>query len=402
MKKGLVGFLAILCLMVSGGYVWAETTQRQLDEKQEEVSGLEDEIAAQKNELKKLKGQEQNIENELRILEIELETTELELKAAEAQLQQVELEIEYTIEQIEKNTEKLEISVVSYRGQLAQSYMFSRTSSIEILMNSDSISDFSRNMKYMDVIEEENQRLIYDIAELKRNLEEQKVALEQKRQEVEVIKEQVLAKSHELEEKKWVKEQLLSRIRQQQITYAELVQKSQAAYNQLNNEIAQLEERLRQEELERQRQQEAQGNVQPPAPAPVGGYAWPARGTITMYFWEEYPEWVRRLYPGLPRNHTGLDIANATGTPVYAAHGGTVVLVRDYGWGYGRTIMIDHGGGLMTLYAHLNGFNVSQGQSVSAGQQIATMGSTGNSSGPHLHLEFRLNGSYVNPLNYLP
>lgn len=401
---------AVFGTLLFSSYVWAETTQQQLENKQTEVSDIEQQIADQQNEIERLKGEEQNLENELAILEAELDATELELQGAQAQLEQVELEIEFTEEQIVESGDQLDFSIEAYREQLAQSYIFSRTSSLEILFNSDSISDFSRNMKYLEVVDAENERLINSISALKNQLEEQRLGLETKRSEVQALQNEIEAKKNDLDEKRFVKEQLLATVQDRQITYEQLVQSSRASYAQLNNEIAALEEQIRQQEIERQRQLELerqraqeQGLPEPaPPPAPSGGYVWPARGTITMSFWEEYPDWILRLYPGLPRNHTGLDIAAGSGTPIYSTQTGTVQLVRDYGYGYGRTIMVSHGGGVISLYAHLNGFNVSQGQVVAAGQQIGTMGSTGNSTGPHLHFEIRENGNYANPMSYLP
>ena len=99
--------------------------------------------------------------------------------------------------------------------------------------------------------------------------------------------------------------------------------------------------------------------------------------------------------------HTGLDIAAPTGTPIYAAASGTVTAS---GWstsGYGYHVIISHGNGVETLYGHCSALYVSEGQYVSQGENIAAVGSTGNSSGPHLHLEIRVNGSHINPQNYL-
>jgi murein DD-endopeptidase MepM/ murein hydrolase activator NlpD len=100
------------------------------------------------------------------------------------------------------------------------------------------------------------------------------------------------------------------------------------------------------------------------------------------------------------RMHEGIDITCATGTPVRAAGAGTVIWA---GWrgGYGNLVVVDHGGGLSTAYAHNSAYASSVGQSVAAGQVISYAGSTGNSSGPHVHFEVRVNGSAVDPLRYL-
>ena len=109
-----------------------------------------------------------------------------------------------------------------------------------------------------------------------------------------------------------------------------------------------------------------------------------------------------RVHPiyGTVRMHNGLDLDGAMGDPIVAAEAGTVILAGAKG-GYGQTVMIDHGGGMVTLYAHQSKLAVSVGQKVAAGERIGSVGSTGVSTGPHLHFEVRINGDPVNPAGYL-
>ena len=128
-----------------------------------------------------------------------------------------------------------------------------------------------------------------------------------------------------------------------------------------------------------------------------GVMAWPVQGTFTSGF-------GIRVHPitGASRMHNGIDVSANTGTPIGAASGGTVIGAGNSGDGYGNKVLINHGDGTVTLYAHMNSIAVSQGQSVSSQQTIGTVGSTGYSTGPHLHFEVRVNGVPYNPLNYLP
>ena len=147
--------------------------------------------------------------------------------------------------------------------------------------------------------------------------------------------------------------------------------------------------------LEPVTEQRARGTKERPTWLPTGSFRWPCSGTITSRFG------YRNLkYSYASTNHKGIDIANKKGTPIVAADGGTVIYA---GWmsGYGYLVQIDHGNGFVTYYGHNSKLLVSVGQHVYKGQQIAAMGSTGNSTGNHCHFEIRYNGVPKNPLNYL-
>jgi len=122
------------------------------------------------------------------------------------------------------------------------------------------------------------------------------------------------------------------------------------------------------------------------APSQPGRFVWPASGTITQW----YGKW-----------HGAIDIANKQGTPILAADAGTVTFAGPSG-GLGNSVQIDHGDGFATTYAHLHSISVQAGQGVKQGEQIGAMGTTGHSTGPHLHLIVTYNGGIVNPLDYLP
>ncbi len=141
----------------------------------------------------------------------------------------------------------------------------------------------------------------------------------------------------------------------------------------------------------------ARGAPRPGAPDPGAdgrvsgsGLAWPLRGPVTSGFGSRWG-----------RLHAGIDISAGTGTPIRAAKAGTVIVAGTMG-GYGNAVVIDHGGGLSTLYAHQSRLGTSDGASVAQGQVIGFVGSTGHSTGPHLHFETRVNGSPQDPMRYLP
>lgn len=191
---------------------------------------------------------------------------------------------------------------------------------------------------------------------------------------------------------------------------------SESAFNQLNDiKVAKTQAyeeeqaRLEAERIERERQEAAerarlaaisyssvQGIAGSVGSGNIGGlslsYPLPVTPLITSRFGESSGS--------RSTVHTGLDLATSLGTPIYPVAAGTVITAT-YNGSYGNMIAIDHGDGIQSWYAHCNSLNVSVGQTVDTGTMIATVGSTGNSTGPHLHLEIRINGSPVNPQNYL-
>ncbi len=129
------------------------------------------------------------------------------------------------------------------------------------------------------------------------------------------------------------------------------------------------------------------GSAPAGAPKGTGRFAWPTRGVLTQRYWAGHP---------------AIDIANRTGTPILAADAGYVVMAGRDTWGYGNQVVIDHGNGFKTRYAHLHTILVKAGMKVQKNQQIGTMGSTGRSTGPHLHFEIIYNGVRRNPQAFLP
>lgn len=160
----------------------------------------------------------------------------------------------------------------------------------------------------------------------------------------------------------------------------------------MEEELAELEAKLKREEEEAARQ----------AAAARRTYDGGSLGFPMAWYYRKTSDFGYRNHPiyGQVLQHNGVDLSADTGTAIYAAYKGTVV-VSTYNSSAGNYIMIDHGSGLMTVYMHCSKLLVSVGETVSKGQTIGLVGSTGNSTGPHLHFSVRLNGSYVDPKPYI-
>lgn len=189
--------------------------------------------------------------------------------------------------------------------------------------------------------------------------------------------------------------QNLNEVKSVKIAELENKKAAEAARKAEEERKAKLAEKKKQEERARQmraRSAMATGPIQPGGSANGIAFVRPVNGSISSRF---------GVRSGSRHGaHTGLDIASSAGTPIRAAAGGTVIQAS-YAGSYGNLIKVDHGNGVQTYYAHCSSINVGVGQTVATGQVIGAVGSTGNSTGPHLHLEIRINGTPVNPQNYL-
>jgi len=265
--------------------------------------------------------------------------------------------------------------------------IFDSTSFSDMLARIDFVTDIMRadEKSYNDLQQARNETEAAkeDLEDTKAELDEEKAALEDK--EAELLEQ--LDEAHALIIKMEATIDTQKALREQVIAEEARVQKE------IN---AAVEELRRQQELARQA---ALRNAQAAAGegwvSGTGQLMWPAGGGVTSYFG------VRR-HPvfGDMRMHSGIDIAAAHGTNVVASDSGTVI-TSSYNSNYGNYIVISHGEGITTLYAHLSSRSVVVGASVTKGQVIGLVGSTGISTGPHLHFEVSLNGSRVNPMNYL-
>lgn len=283
--------------------------------------------------------------------------------------------------QLEKKQREVEERMKIYRRRLRDIYINGQINYLDVLLGAKDFSDFSSRMYLLQKIISSDLKML---EQMKRDAEEINARKQQLAAELKEIK----ATQTELETKKV----RVNKLREQraQVLYKaqEEESASQAEYDRLLAISENITAMLRNMENSRGGASAGRGGT--------GRFMWPCNGTITSYYgWRTHPIF------GTTKYHSGMDIAVDYGTPIQAADSGTVVYS---GWlgGYGNCVMIDHGGGLVTLYGHNDSLTVGEGQYVNKGTVIAYAGSTGYSTGPHCHFEVRLHGELTEPLNYLP
>ena len=404
----------------------AKQQAKQLDNKLNELNGS---ISDTESYINQVDGWISDVTLQIYNLNQEINAKQAEIDAKQTQINDTLANIDAvktSIAQTEINlsdaqtTEANQYSSMKLRIQ----YMYENgdESFLDILFSSDSMIDFLNNAEYISEISKYDREKLIEYGENKDRITNLLANLETQKSELETQEAKYETELGELEEQKSVLDSKKSEQEVLQASYTDL-------YNAKNNELSNLEsqqsdteykKQLALKEVEEQEQLVEQARkeyaawlaelarLNKDADAAVAaklaeinvtGFTWPVPGfnRITSQF-------GMRMHPilGYEKLHDGTDISGAgiNGTPILAAYSGTVVLAQSY-WGYGNCVKIDHGGGVVTLYAHASAIVVSVGQQVNAGDTIALVGSTGNSTGPHLHFSLIIKGEFVNPLDYV-
>ena len=267
-----------------------------------------------------------------------------------------------------------------YSKRLRQIYMNGQVNYLDVLLGARDFSDFASRMYLLQKIISSDIEMLQQLQKAEAEVRERQEQLDIEMRDIEVAKAELEAKRSRAKRLKEQRSYMLYKAQEEE-------QRSQSEYERLLAISENIAAMLRNMES---------GGGSSSGSGGTGRFIWPCRGEITSYFgWRTHPIF------GTTKYHSGMDIAVDYGTPILAADSGTVIYS---GWlgGYGYAVMIDHGSGLVTLYAHNQSLNVYEGQYVTKGTCIAYAGSTGYSTGPHCHFEVRLHGEVTEPLNYLP
>ncbi len=350
-----------------------------LDEKWTELEKLEKEIQTYKSQLGSKKKTEASVTAELQRLERELTLAEKELAYIYARISYFGDQIVRTRQEIAAIEEKLDRQKSAFEARLTSMYKAGTVSYLEVLLSSGSLSEFLARLHYLKEIAQQDSQLIDEYTTGKNELLTKKDSLEESLTELSRAKQTQEQKRQEVTSRSMDRERYLTQLQQDRA-------KLEQALDEMERQSRALEKEIR--DLQAQT-----GRVKKDKLSMI----WPVTGgwISDKYGW--------RWHPLLGRNkfHAGLDYAANSGTSIRAAEDGTVIMAGENG-GYGNCVILDHGGGISTLYAHCKSLAVKKGQEVLKGDVIAYVGSTGISTGPHLHFEVRVNGSTDDPLNWLP
>lgn len=360
---------------------------KQLKKQQEEVQAKQNQA---KQEAQQLKGKKQDVTEQIAALDQQIAQTEAQLQQVQKQVSQTKRDLEKARAELEEAEKRVEERSELLKTRVRLMYTKSGPSYLEVLFSSDSFADFLAKARALQMIAAQDRAILEQnkadrdmIAQKEQEIAEHLATLQAQEAEVSKLRTR-------LDRERQQKRTLLKQI-EQQIVEMELIEEEQ---RQALLALARQQSALQAKIVEAQRRDASLASRKA-----RGTYVWPVPGYTRVssdFGWRTHP------ITGDRRFHAGIDLAAPQGSAILAAEDG-VVLVAQYVNGYGNTVIIDHGGGVWTLYAHIRngGTMVKPGEVVSAGQKIAEVGSTGNSTGPHLHFEVVVNGEPQNPWNYI-
>lgn len=363
----------------------------QLTQQRKELQAKQKE---QQKTINNLRSKKASVVDQKAALDQENDLAQQEIEVVKQQITAYDQQIEDKGVELEEAKQEEEAQTVRFRGCVRHLEEYGQMSYIAILLEATSLSDLLARMDMVGEVIAYNKQVQADMTAAREKVETVKAELEDARTELQDKQSELETKQVELQQKVSEANALLASLESDINAY-------KSAYDQYEQQQKNVQSQIDKQVEALRRQEEANKKNDPSYDAgkdngATGSMLWPCPSchTITSPFgWRYHPIYHTQKY------HSGVDIGASYGAAIVAADGGTVITAGAVS-GYGNCVVINHGNGITTLYGHMSSIAVSSGQKVSKGQTIGYVGSTGNSTGPHLHWEVTVNGVRQNPLNY--
>ena len=382
------------------------------------LSEVRKNIQSKQQEIKDSKEKEQDLSDKIAAMEKQISSKEADISKLEKAIGEAETQLGTLQKQLKEAEAKVDQQDEDLCSRLRNMYKNGSIGFIDVLLDSDNISEFLTNLDMVQKVYSQDQDTL-------ETLKEASAEIDKKKKEIESLQSELTASKELVQEEKQSLQADKTEVEKQKATVTADIAESEDELDQMQDEEAAIEEAIRAEEKRKAEEAAKKNNSssssssssssKPSSSKPsssssskpsTSGKLTTYKG-LTMQF--PAPSMTRkssnfgyRIHPikHTKRLHAGVDLAAPGGSPIVVAMSGRVILARA-GSGYGNYIIVDHGNGYATLYAHCSKLLVKKGQRVSRGQQIAKVGSTGASTGNHLHFEVRVKGTPVNPAPYI-
>jgi murein DD-endopeptidase MepM/ murein hydrolase activator NlpD len=390
---GLIGILScVLCILMTfvPNPTWGQSPLpnapiNTLKQQQQQVKQQKQEVIKERDRITNLQDAAQT---RLNGLQQNLQTTDNHIQDSESRLQQATSRLQ----QLQADLAVAEGFYTARQNATVARLRFLQRSPTNlgwgVLLQSRSITDFLNRRQHLKQVYQADQKILQQLTVEANQIIQQKTGVEQVKNEIDLIRQQLLAQKSDYQTQATSQQQLVLRLNSDRIALT-------AAENQLEQDSQSLTNLIQQKIAISQAREAASKALGKKFTSGTGIFGFPSNASISSPFgWRMHP------ILGYRRFHAGIDFAGDYGSAILATDSGTVIFAGWYG-GYGRAVIIDHGKGITTLYGHTSELFVTEGQSVQRGQQIAAVGSSGLSTGPHLHFEVRQDGTPIDPAGFL-
>ncbi|MGE5630438.1 MAG: murein hydrolase activator EnvC family protein [Caulobacteraceae bacterium] len=375
MKRKLVAILLVFVLAASCISIYG-AAPNELDKLKEQQDKINKELKQTQNSIKQINTAKKSVSKQIEDLDSKINQAENDLDNVETQLAQLENQIAVTTRELERATGDADGQKELLKKRVRVMYENGNVGYLSVLLDSTNFADLISRIDFLKKIVDFDMNLLTKMKDYRNSVEEKRNQLKEEQAQQEKLKKEISDKKETVEQSKQEKQKtltnLLSDLKELERQEDQLLEQS----NEIGRKIVSLQSKEKY----------------------VGGiFSWPAPG-----YYKITSQFGYRTHPILKKKklHTGIDIAVPRGTTILAANAGKVIYSGYYG-GYGNAVIIDHGGKISSLYAHNDKLLVKVGETVTKGQEISISGSTGLSTGPHLHFEVRENGQPVDPMKYV-
>ncbi|PZO08922.1 MAG: peptidase M23 [Leptolyngbya foveolarum] len=384
--------IALIFWLVSSGFTPLydlPASAQSVEELKQQRQQVDQEIKRQSETRDRYQKAEEQSKTQMRNLSKTIQGTDAWISDTEYQLSEAQEQLKQLEKDLERNRLDYESGRTAVVGRLQFMQRQQGSQGWALLLQSQNLNDFLDRRYRLKQVYQADRVMLVELEDKSTQILAQQEGVEQQKNSISLLRQQLLAS----------RQQYTEQLQQQSVTTARLKENKgalAAAISRLDQDSDNITELILEKVAAAQAADSKMAREEALRAARVSGkMMYPSQGPITSQFGS-------RFHPvlGYSRFHAGTDFGADTGTPIQAAETGIVIFSGWYG-GYGNAVILDHGGGMTTLYGHASRLNVSEGETAKKGDAIAAIGSTGLSTGPHLHFEVRRNGEPVDPMNYL-